>query len=367
MENDCISSDDSTFEPTESSNSTDSLIDTSFAEVESIADTDDPQSHHLKACQPLNFYGQQNTLMKNSTDFNNSSGTLNQCLLNGISDQAIADHPFLQNSISNPAIFEGKCGFVDSDDDNEAPRTKWTSLAKKYTERAFKMITDWNSDASIGQRAPPNPADNAWIVRLAKFDEKWASCGPVMLHFTLDEPQRLVGHYLYGTRSVALNMVLFEELNISRTGQRFFIPNSIRKSITLSTMGRNTIINSEIHLTPIEIEPRVFITKCTHLPTPVAEPSATNIHFKFNCSQSFDSFAHKFLLYIQKLVEKNILARCNTFISPQPVYSNTGTRTSKFGQCDFSNEEIFIKQVLSYTYSLACNQWSRVLSDICNG
>lgn len=78
------------------------------------------------------------------------------------------------------------------------------------------MINDWNSDVSLGVRMVPQDG-NAWMCTLSRYNRqgRWVNKGPVFLHFLSDTISRLVGNYMYGTKSIALNFQSIIELTIS--------------------------------------------------------------------------------------------------------------------------------------------------------
>lgn len=188
----------------------------------------------------------------------------------------------------------GASDFYPSDNDSDLPsQYRFTDESRlKYLNRAQKMISDWQdgwnarSCQFTSGSAPVNPGfagpGNAWIAEMKKFnsqEKRWVSKGPVLLYFLAEPCQRLVANYVYGTKSIAMNLRIYEHM------EKYISTKSNQKTIIISSMGSNSIVQATVDCQTVPMQQffgtqmaeldNVFVSKCESSVCSVPEPESS--------------------------------------------------------------------------------------------
>ncbi|KAJ8331592.1 hypothetical protein BDV3_000622 [Batrachochytrium dendrobatidis] len=231
---------------------------------------------------------------------------------------------------------------VDTADIHLSRKILATQRAQKYCQRAHTTFSDL---CRFHYTPPMTPPSGYWIARLSKYNlerKRWANKGPVLVYFLEDWPARFVGNYLYGSRSVAFNIQLFETL------EKFYSVHDSR--ITINTQGHNTISKAYIQTESVPLNSyfpeaathgNLPVYKCESVIVPENEQVPSLISLCFQNQQD----AYHVTQYTSNLVMAcrsiAIAKRVATFVQPHKVaghpnhatvissYSNDGEFTQK--------------------------------------
>jgi hypothetical protein len=139
----------------------------------------------------------------------------------------------------------------------------------KYTNRAIQAVKTWTV-------LPRDPLvnGNIWIAQIYKSSKRLVPKGPSLIYFVNDTPLRLCANYLFGTKSIAFNICLYE----------FMHPRYVsvsNRTITFTSLGRGAVNHAEIHseVVPLneyipQADSNVRVLKCTSNVTAIPEPHA---------------------------------------------------------------------------------------------
>ncbi|KAI8927519.1 hypothetical protein BC831DRAFT_510815 [Entophlyctis helioformis] len=222
-----------------------------------------------------------------------------------------SDHLLFQNDPEAPPprayqdVDDGYSDFAESDADPDMPSHDGHSrfprkFIPKYLERARATMVDL---ARRHYSNPEFPIKGYWVVELFKFNiqrQDWVSKGPALVYFISFEPTRpqMVVHYLYGSRGVALNLIMFEHFD------RYFY---VRERVaTFSTHGHSVVPHVVTHTEQVPLshyfpglpdkDGPLPVYKCTSHVSGMQEQAPTLHRFRFLSQQDQDEI----LLYLKE-------------------------------------------------------------------
>ncbi|KAJ3303538.1 hypothetical protein HDV03_003717 [Kappamyces sp. JEL0829] len=202
---------------------------------------------------------------------------------------------------------EGPDDFVDESTITASAAPCATPHAKyeKYLQRARMML----QCPSEGRHFGLPPELPFWVSRMARFskdESRWVDKGPVMLYF-IDVPHyapRLVGNFLYGTKSTCIDLQLYEFIDAFwklKQGNR----------LMFSTFGYNAVRHAEIITEKVDIaagNEHTHVLQCRSHITNRQEPKCTEFTLKFPTWEGRGASAVSVYAQSQSFVEQVPLA-----------------------------------------------------------
>ncbi|KAJ3046615.1 hypothetical protein HK097_000690, partial [Rhizophlyctis rosea] len=149
--------------------------------------------------------------------------------------------------LADSRVFDPASDYYPSDDElskSTEYRLKRRKICLERAESVYNSLTKYYGTQPM-----------FWLAQMAKFKQgddgswRWSGKGPVMVHINPQRPNHLVAHYLYGMKSVALNICVPEVWT-------HFFENDHQNSVIFSTCNSNfvTEIMSQCQVVPLENE-----------------------------------------------------------------------------------------------------------------
>ncbi|KAJ1330772.1 hypothetical protein BSLG_009224 [Batrachochytrium salamandrivorans] len=218
---------------------------------------------------------------------------------------------------------------IDSMETFSSRRDLIVHRASKYHERAQSTFANL---CRVHYTFPMTPPTSYLVAKLSKYNlekRRWADKGPVLVYFLEGQPTRLVSNYLYGSRSVAFNIQIFETL------EKFFNLSGAR--ITINTQGYNTVSKAYIQTEAVPLESyfpgqishgSLPIYKCDSIIVPENEQMPSLISLRFRSSKVAESITQTISHLVGSCRAAAIAQRSATFAQPLPVIGHPMGATS---------------------------------------
>ncbi|KNC97844.1 uncharacterized protein SPPG_06840 [Spizellomyces punctatus DAOM BR117] len=242
---------------------------------------------------------------------------------------------------------------IDDDDDDDNVSEYCPSDTEEEIRPCPKpwKIRAHNAVAQLSQlyNLPPTTPLTHWIARMRKYnrhEHRWMDKGPVVLYIPPGRPDWLCANYLYGMKSIALNMKIPEHWARYQSFSG--------KYALFSTCGHNGIFRStwKYHLVPItslipnqllerfaDAEPdRHMVMHYVHKVVPVQQRTPTTVLLRFvdvsgsksgeDVCADFQRRMHENVEWVRRMAFEE---RYNSFTLPQNVWGVE--RVSIYGAC----------------------------------
>jgi hypothetical protein len=188
-----------------------------------------------------------------------------------------------------------------------------------------------------------------WITKIAKFskvENRWVNKGPVLVYFANEHHPRLMGNFIYGTKSVCLDLQCIFHIYLVFEHFDVFMKHYNNNRCQFSTFGHQATRHCETCTEKIalgEFFPTIPddgqpVYKCISKVHSVQEPESTIFTIKFLNHDEHVQFANS-LKQVMVTVQQNYLRkRFESF--QQPVMSRFGSHT-----CIYASATEFVMQV----------------------
>ncbi|KAI8894733.1 hypothetical protein BC833DRAFT_603825 [Globomyces pollinis-pini] len=211
-----------------------------------------------------------------------------------------------------------------SSDDGDGPDVGTMYPKKKdYKLRAQNMLTFLP------------PIQHHWVIKMARYnsnERRWVNKGPVMIYFIhhANEPVRLIGHYLYSTKSICFDIQLYEFF-------KFFIKHYPSNRIRFSTFKQNGVKSATIQTNAILMnQQKIF--QCRSVIEMVQEDHASLFDFKFINQQDYMLFGECLDVALGIVHQREFQRRLDSYTLPIRVSNKLVAQSTYIQSPDFVNQ-----------------------------